>query len=179
MQSPQKLQARLNELLGAPGPDADPLELGLRSVVHMTAPTIDAVLAQYDDHGLDQALEHVALFFVRMRSDGSAFSPEFLDELGKIQAEAVTHPEAIDADSIEEPAAIASPGLPAGAPGPVVPPAPAPASDPTPASTPATSPSSAPAGSDSSSSSPSPAGSDAPGSGSSSGEEHPPAPPWG
>lgn len=201
MQSPTKLKQRLTDLLGPPGPDADPLELTLRTVVATTAPMVEGFVGAMTPDELDRGLEGVALFFLRIRSDEQPLSIDFLEELGRLNA--IAHA----GGAVETPVAPAPQQLPAPPIGPVSgglqqgalpaqaspaegappapewpdpadPPAPAPAADPPPAppSSPSSSEPSSPPSSSPASSEDSPAAggeSESTGSG-----ERPPAPPW-
>lgn len=178
MQSLEKLQERLKELLGPPGPDSDPLELTLRTVVAVTAPTIELMIEQMTPDQLDVNLERVAMFFLDIRTDGQPLSDEFAQEIahrheGTIESTATDEiaPELTPAAAAPAPPAVTAEPPPAAAP-PAVPPSldppPPPASSPEPPSSPSSPSSSEPSGGSASE----------PGSSSTS-EEHPPAPPWG
>lgn len=194
MQSPQKLRQRLSDLLGPPGPDSDPLELVLRTVVQTTAPMVEGVIDQYTPESLDEGLEGVALYFLKIRSDERELSLGFLQELAKLNVAAVAKSQTIEGTSSSAAAEIpapadhtsgAAPAAPADSP-PASPPAPAPsesadaapaAPDPSPASEVATDASSSSAPPSPVSPASSTPDSPAPASGSGSSSE--PAPPWG
>lgn len=203
MQSPHKLQARLSELMGPPGPDADPMELTLRSIVAMTGPAIMNIVSQMTPEALDDALEDVAVWFLAMRSDAAPFSLRFARALGELEAGQEPDLPVLAAGPDPTPGSSAPAAPPSSSP--AAAPAPAePAPDPSPAGAPATDaspsssttapsppPSTAPAAPDA----PAPAApsTDAPASSGSSSDtapaadpasgtpasEQPPAPPWG
>lgn len=194
MQSPTKLSQRLNELLGPPGPDSDPIELALRTVVATTAPMLQGVIDQWTPEQLDRGLELVALFFLGIRSDETLVSSEFMQELARMNATALQHANTIagtaaPAPPAEIPAPPAGPTSPPPEPSPgsasgsgstEPEPEPAPAAAPPPplpgagtASGPTSPPVSSPAGGPSAPSSP-PASSPT-----TEPAQHPPAPPWG
>jgi hypothetical protein len=195
MQSPQKLQARLHDLLGPPGPDSDPLELVLRTVVATTAPMLEGVIDQYTPEQLDAGLEDIALYFLQIRSDSAELTAAFVEELGKMNVAALQEAETIAGDATEAAGELPAPAADTSAtpadstPGPEGPAEaaddPAPADAPAPAPVPdPTSPGSSPASSGASTSpdtNEAPAGSPPSSSTAStpSTEAHNPAPPWG
>ena len=207
MQSPHKLQARLSELMAPPGPDADPMELTLRSIVAMTGPAIMNIVSQMTPEALDDALEDVAVWFLAMRSDAAPFSLRFARALGELEAGQepdlpvlTAGPDPTPGSSAPAAPPSSSPAPQAPAPDPAAPapgpsPAGAPATDASPSSSTTTAPSPPPSTAPAAPDAPAPAApsTDAPASSGSSSDtapaadpasgtpasEQPPAPPWG
>lgn len=70
LSSLEKIELFADELRAPPGPDAEPLDLAMRSLVTMAYPQFKQLLPD-DPAVLDQALEAIAEQLLGMRSDGA------------------------------------------------------------------------------------------------------------
>lgn len=98
MDSISKLDAKIEEYCGAPPPDAEPMELMLRSAALGLAPMVRQVIPA-DPELLDEAFAAIARQILALRSDGAPQvalvlcgpdGPEFIDgdvveEQGELQ----------------------------------------------------------------------------------------------